>query len=519
MKFNFIYSPNVSIEQIQGFELAGKIWSTYLTDNVTINIAVDSQSDFPGNAIAGAAPRLNTQGFASYRTPLEKDATSANDRLIAQSNNIMSSGSFTGRYDLFDASGTNRGTTQTSPQLNVNSANAKAVGLKLAGDSSILDGYVVMRNLSGQSVSWNYDFARTAPAPSKTLDFLSSAIHEIGHILGFQSSVDRPGWLSPRTNGNKSAETDYIKSLDTRIKGATPLDLFRYSDRSKLNLDKNGKQPIDLSMGGNPFLSIQNGSAPLAAFDTGTDFSLGGSGLQASHWKSSGIMNAVLNQATRSAVTSTDLAALDAIGYDLAPQGASTPINYAQLLSEVKQSLAQKLGQTVAWLEANPTTAVSRLTQDTTDMVSEMLDNSSVYKKKDLTVWSSGGRGGKWWQDFKQTFLEEGVFESLGHHDREHEEEGAGGVDPLTGLPMEAAIASETLPDNVSSTDFQGMPVYDFAVTDLLAELGLGEVQSMFEQGILTPWLHGNLNDLVNSGLFGNSTNGVEQGIMGGNVI
>jgi hypothetical protein len=524
MKFSFTYSPNVTLEQIQGFELAGKVWSTYLNDNVTINIAVDTQSDFPGNAIAGAAPRLNTQGFASYRTPLEKDATSANDRIIAQSNNIMSSGSFTGRFDLFDASGTNRGTTQTSPQLNVNSANAKAVGLKLAGDSSILDGYVVMRNLSGQSVSWNYDFARTAPAPSKTLDFLSTAIHEIGHILGFQSSVDRPGWLSPRNNGNKSAETDYIKSLDARTKGATPLDLFRYSDRSKLNVDKNGKQPVDLSMGGNPFLSIQNGNSPVASFDTGSNPSLGGSGLQASHWKSGGIMNAVLSQGARPAVTSADLTALDAIGYDLAPQGASTPINYAQLLSEVNQSLAQKLGQTVAWLQANPTTAVSRLTQDTTDMVSDMLNSSSVYKKKDLTVWTSGGRGGRWWQDFKQTFMEEGVFESLGDHDHDHdqshEEDLSGTVDPLTGLPMEGAIAGETSSDNGSLMSFEGAQTYDFAVMDLMNELGLGDLgQSLFDRGILASWVNQNLNGLVNADLFSNSTNGSEQGIIGGNVI
>lgn len=488
MQFNFSYAPGLSLDQIKGFELAGKIWSTYLKDNVTLNIAVDLQKDFPGNAIAGSAPRLNTKGISPFRNGIEEDATSANDQLIAKSNNIMTGGSFSGRFDLYDASGKNLGVTQTSPQLNVNSANAKAIGLALPGDSNILDGYVVMRDLTGVGVGWNYDFARTGSAPSGTLDFLSVAIHEIGHILGFQSSVDRPGWVNPRTNGNKSAEDEYTKSLKGRANAATPLDLFRYSDKSTLNTDKKGVKPVDLAIGGNPYFSVKNGDSPIAYFDTGSDISLGGSGLQASHWKASGIMNAVINQASRPTISAADLNALDAIGYDLATQGASTPINYAQLLQQV----------------------TTKPTGDITDAVNTMLDNSSVYKKKDLTFWTSGARGGKWWQDFKQTFLEEGVFETLGNDDLEHNH--GGSVDSLTGLTENEQIAGSL--DSFSTQGFVGNSLNELVLGQLPSDLDLASfdfgslAQTMFGNGAIASWLQQNSNNLVSLNLLENSTNG-----------
>jgi hypothetical protein len=558
MQFNFTYSPNVTLEQIQGFELAGKIWSTYLTDNVTINIAVDTQSDFPGNAIAGATPRLNAQKFDQFQKALQSDVTSSSDRTISQTNNIMAAKNFSGRFDLYDSNGRNTGTSRDSTELNVNSATAKSLDLDLKGSPSLLDGYIVMRDMKNLPVTWSYDFARTSAAPSNTMDFLSVAIHEIGHILGFQSSVDRPGWKNPRSNGSKP-DGEYSKDITSRVKSATPLDLFRYSDRSSLNPDKNGDLPIDLAVGGNPYLSIQNGKSPVANFDTGTDVSLGGNGLQASHWKSGGIMNATINRGMRPAVTSADLTALDAIGWDLSSQGTAASIDYARLLAGVKQSLAQKLGQTVAWLDANPTTAASRLTQEVANDVSEMLNNSTVYKKKDTTLWTGEGRGSRWWQGFKQTFLEEGVFESLGDHDHDHSHEDdnlfeslgdhdhdhsheddnlseslgdhdhdhsheddnlSGTVDPLTGLPMEGEIATETSSDNGSLMSFEGAQTYDFAVMDLMDEIGLGDLgQSLFDRGILASWANQNLNGLVNSDLFSNSTNEAEQGIIGGNVI
>jgi hypothetical protein len=508
MQFNFSYAPGLSLDQIKGFELAGKIWSTYLTDNVTLNIAIDLQKDFPGNAIAGSAPRLNTQKFDAFQKSLESDATSANDRLALQSDNLTNK-SFTGRFNNGNSNGNGNGNgseSRDSTQLNVNSANAKALGLDLKGSSSLLDGYIVMRDLKDTGVNWDYDFARTGSAPSKTLDFLSVAIHEIGHILGFQSSVDRPGWVDPNSSGDT-----FKKSLDDRSKSVTPLDLFRYSDRSKLDPDKHGVRPVvvDLAIGGNPYLSLKNGDSPVAYFDTGVDTSQGGSGNQASHWKSGGIMNAVINQGSRPTISSSDLTALDVIGYDLVTQSASTP-NYAQLLQQVNQSLAQKLGKTVDWLNANPSADVSKLTADVADAASEMLDNSSVYKKKDLTFWTTGARGGKWWQGFKQTFLEEGVFETLG--DDNHEHNHGASVDSLTGLPGNEQIAAAL--DSFSAQDFGGDLPDEFVLGQLQSDLDLASfdfgslAQTMLGNGAIASWLQQNFNNLTDLSLLENSTNG-----------
>jgi hypothetical protein len=511
MQFNFTYGTGVTLDQIKGFEMAGKIWSTYLKDSATINIAIDLQKDFPGNAIAGAVPRINIQGYSPYRDNLKKDATSANDQLISQSNNIMSGGSFSGRFDLYDESGKNQGVTQTSPQLNVSSANAKALGLALPGGSNILDGYIAMRDLTGVGVSWDYDFGRTGSAPSGTLDFLSVAIHEIGHILGFQSSVDRPGWLDPKTNGDTKKNEEYTKSIKDRANAATPLDLFRYSDKSTLNADKKGVKPIDLAIGGNPYLSIKNGASPVAYFDTGSVILLGGSGLQASHFSSGGIMNAVLNQGRRAVVSAADLTALDAIGYDLASQGANTPVNYSQLLQQVTQGLAQRLGKTSEWLNANPT-AIASLTRDVSEAASEMLDNSSVYKKKDLNVWSNGARGNDWWQGFKQTFMAEGVFESLGNdhdledHDHEDHVDGADEIiDLFTGFNKDQIFLNEDELDDLANSNSL---YHEMIINQFASDLGIGDLaQTGFGSNVFVPQYSGGLadsNQLISSTSGGN---------------
>lgn len=199
-------------------------------------------------------------------------------------------------------------------------------------------------------------------------------------------------------------------------------------------------------------------------------------------------MNAVINQASRPAVTSTDLTALDAIGYDLAPQGANTPINYAQLLQQV----------------------TTKPTGDITDAVNTMLDNSSVYKKKDLTFWTTGARGGRWWQDFKQTFADEGVFESLG--DNSHKHNHGGSVDSLTGLPQNEQIAGSL--DSFSAQNFVGNSLNELVLGQLpsdfdLASLDFGSLaQTMFGNGAIASWLQQNSNNLTNLSLLENSTNG-----------
>ncbi len=68
-------------------------------------------------------------------------------------------------------------------------ANLKALNI-IEADDQTLDGYIVINDLSNvNSVEWNYDYRGGAKAG--TLDFLSTATHEIGHVMGFISGTDR----------------------------------------------------------------------------------------------------------------------------------------------------------------------------------------------------------------------------------------------------------------------------------------------------------------------------------------
>ena len=81
VQFNFTYDPSISLEQRVGFELAAMIWSTYLTDDATINLHIANSSSLgeDGQAVGGAVPILHEQNYAIYKEYAEADATSEHD--------------------------------------------------------------------------------------------------------------------------------------------------------------------------------------------------------------------------------------------------------------------------------------------------------------------------------------------------------------------------------------------------------------------------------------------------------
>ena len=304
--FNFSYASGVSEEQIIGFEMAGQIWSSYLKDDVAVNIYVEATSDLPENVIGGALPGTKKNiKYDKVRQELEADIISANDSL-AFDNLPSSDKEFSVIHD--DVA------LEKTKEFKLTNANAKALSLSKSDDDK-LDGYILVSDLTGQdNVSWGYDPLRDSNLGGNELDFLSVAMHEIGHILGFVSGVDDDGWLEVIT---ESQEKD--KELkDNAFKFATTLDLFRYSDKDS------AQGQIDISMGGNPFFSLDGGSTSLGNFATGAYTDLGGDGYQASHWKNGsnlGIMNPVLSAGNRNSVSNIDLTAMDAIGWDVDDSG------------------------------------------------------------------------------------------------------------------------------------------------------------------------------------------------------
>ena len=80
-------------------------------------------------------------------------------------------------------------------KLKLTTALAKALGMEnaisldrylLEDSDNIFDGTIMMN----QNFAWDFNYLRDAEAAENTLDFLSVALHETGHILGFTSSLD-----------------------------------------------------------------------------------------------------------------------------------------------------------------------------------------------------------------------------------------------------------------------------------------------------------------------------------------
>ena len=301
-QFDFTYAPGISQEQILGFEMAGEIWSSYLNDDVTVRIHVESTSELPDEVVGAALPgKKKTEKYDQVREALSLDATSSEDRL-AFSNLSWDDKEFSVLI--------NGQELDKTKEFRLTNANAKALGL-LRDDRNQLDGYIMVNDLSGnEAVGWDYDALRSGDASETEIDFLSVAMHEIGHVLGFVSGIDDGDWLNVLTKAQ--AEGKEIKDKD--FKFASTLDLYRYSDSNP------SEGLIDLSIGGNPYFSIDGGNTSLGNFANGQYTEFGGDGYQASHWQqysSQGIMNPVLPNGERRDLSSTDLTAIDVVGWDV----------------------------------------------------------------------------------------------------------------------------------------------------------------------------------------------------------
>jgi hypothetical protein len=437
--FNFTFDPGTTIQQMVGFEMAGRVWSTYLSDAVTINLHVGMSSGLPTNVIGGALPGFQAnRTYTTVRDRLYADATSADDTAatngirnynkysdFANVNGVDPTTRLHATYDFFlnkDATWydgtagttwnqwyssadriTQNGQTYVDVKDNfggttmaLTRANAKALGVSLEQATTALDGYILMSNLSNTSnVVWNYDYTRSSAAGSNSLDFFSVVLHEIGHTLGFVSSVDRTQWVSPFFTSTNAANVvasidfaNYSSNANSRSDLATPLDLFRYT---QTNANWAGWR--DFSVGGATMFSF-DGTTAIANFATGMDTSLGGSGLQASHWQgsgtSSGIMNPTLGLGIRRNVSTLDLRAFDAIGWNLRSGNTALNLDLSALRTQSIHAVASRAGRgssgttattATTWYNTNLTASSTQtsLVRARDQEVYDMMANSQIY--------------------------------------------------------------------------------------------------------------------------------------------
>ncbi|MEW6737356.1 MAG: NF038122 family metalloprotease [Acidobacteriota bacterium] len=163
----------------------------------------------------------------------------------------------------------------------------------------------------GFNSNFQFDFDPSDGIDADKIDFNATALHEIGHVLGFTSST-----------GLKELLPDLPVSLST-------WDLFRFRP-TDAKLENFSVSNRIVSSGGDQVFF--NGGSPLA-LSTGRPNGMGGDGAQSSHWKSSrflggnriGIMDPFLSNGLKIGISNNDLVALDAFGHKTARSDAGPP--------------------------------------------------------------------------------------------------------------------------------------------------------------------------------------------------
>lgn len=297
-----IAGATVTTEQMSAFNAAADAWERIIADPVTVGINIG----FANVAFASSAVFRDAHNYADIRSRLASRVTSELDSTVVSflpaGNSIAFWGTNANGSTGFDSNGSTNNTA-----LLVSSANAKALGF--AG--ATVDGTVEFSDTA------NFQYRRNADGSVNTgaYDFVTVAMHEIAHILGFTSGVDR---VDRRIDPDAAADTFESEAI------YSPLDLFRYSSEAGPDGDALG---LDFRVGQEAFFSVDGGLIAFEDFSTGQ---LHGDGYQASHWRfgSPHLMAPVIFDGTVVSPFGVDILALDAVGWTIVPE-PSTALLFA----------------------------------------------------------------------------------------------------------------------------------------------------------------------------------------------
>jgi hypothetical protein len=324
-----------------GFQIAAAYWGSVLSNNVTIRLGVGTAALGTGiigqtgstsmdYSVANWEARVNATKSNSAVDSSLVLPTLTNGAAAFITSGPANAGTNRGintaikQYDT-DTTGANATDNKT---LYLNTANIKAIGGAVTYDPTSnpdqLDGSVEF------SSNFGFDFDPTNGVDPNTFDFIGVAIHEIGHALGFVSGVDFLDYFG-RPNGPGRAAGVAYNFDQTSVYSA--LDMFRYST-DPTNVAPGTNPVLDLAVGSAAYFSVDGG---LTQFNGNSLFATGtynGDGDQASHWKDAsganacgpqiGIMDPTFCYQQIGEITALDLAAFDAIGYNIAANARGT---------------------------------------------------------------------------------------------------------------------------------------------------------------------------------------------------
>ncbi len=274
------------------FLMAANIWSTILTRNrlhTPIYINLDMRREDPGVLGSTQVTRItgpcNTPGGV-FPTPMTEKSGITFPRDCRSIKYTLPTG------------------VTLDSRMNYEKAHLKAIGFINLDDSfGRSDGEIVFSTAFTNS----FDFDISDGIDPTKSDFLTIALHEIGHLLGFRSSIDA---------------IDYGQT----VYRPTILDMFRFDRYSDINFLESDRMAFPSNLDTKRHFFYTPGLENLFSIgNLSLEFSTGsfrGDGNQASHWKADeitgtnlGIMDPTLARGTHLSISLYDLYVFRSIGY------------------------------------------------------------------------------------------------------------------------------------------------------------------------------------------------------------
>src|SRR5262245_40442526 len=271
---------------MSAFERAARQWEAYIADPVTVRIDAEIAPIGDPDVIGATSSVLLGGSYDLVRDRIVADAD-ADDGVLAW---LPTAGGFSTYLPLgYGLTGRLVGTK----------ANFKAAGFGgLDEQFGPTDATIVFNSL------FDFDFDSRDGVMPGAVDFETVAAHEIGHALGFRSEVD--------------IVDTYLPPLDVDL---GVLDLFRFWNDTFADPSTSAQfqvAPRSMVPGQDDIFDVVTFEARMS---TGART---GDGRQASHWKDDvftgvtvGIMDPTLARGVHETITTADLRALDAIGWDI----------------------------------------------------------------------------------------------------------------------------------------------------------------------------------------------------------